>query len=330
MPPKTRCSPRFFPQPGDEDTFVHDGRKDGRYFVVGAGHCGNGVFTNANVANKQTDGFSGCEKRSTKRWTGVGGVEEIWASFCDRLHQEGCHRSLRMPEGWTAPTPVVRNCSAPAPGPEPAPAVDRGERLVDVDVALASAPSLAAPASPFSAPAFGAQTPRPTIKTEGSPLAVRSSVSPSPLRPPPQYNQLGPSGSSFLRKRTALNPDGSGSTSSTSPGSSMMSALNSGSSLSSASSSSGSTRTPTKSTPIRVKSSPQGGYDTDYFYDDDTGGESEPEATQTRFWAVRGMQKMFTDVDEAFDALRANMDRLKYMEVRLSTSLSKLRKFAAS
>ncbi|KAJ7044748.1 hypothetical protein C8F04DRAFT_1250001 [Mycena alexandri] len=316
MPPKTRCLPRFFPQPGHEDTFTHDARKDGRYFVVGAGHC-NGVFTDSHIADLQTNGFSGYEKRSTKRWTGVGGVEEIWASFCDRLHQGGCHRNTGLPDGWTAPTPVVRDCPAPAApaAVPPAPAV-----------VIAAPPSAATPP----------QTPRATTKTGGSgntwasPLVVRSSVSPSPLRPPPQYHAMAPNTSGSPRPRTALNPNGSAA--STSAGSSVLSAISSSSSVSSASEGSlASTRSPRK--PVhhsRVQSSPNGGYDTDFFYEDDTDGESGPEATQTRFWAVRGLNTMFTDVDDAFDALRQNMDRLRYMEVRTSTSLTKLRRFAAS
>ncbi|KAJ7185974.1 hypothetical protein C8R46DRAFT_1208065 [Mycena filopes] len=68
----------------------------------------------------------------------------------------------------------------------------------------------------------------------------------------------------------------------------------------------------------------------DYFYDDDTDEESGAEAMQHRFWAVRGLAKIYSDEDEAFDALRQNMPRLKYMQLLSSTSLTKLKRFAAS
>ncbi|KAJ7028787.1 hypothetical protein C8F04DRAFT_1265539 [Mycena alexandri] len=126
MAPQIRCKPRYFPETGHEDTVVHDGLKDGRYFVVGVGHCGNGVFTDPKVADKQTDGFSGYKKRAAKHWAGVGGVEEIWSLFCNRFHWDGCHNDDRLPDGWNTPIPVVRGCPAPpaVPAPPAAPATD--------------------------------------------------------------------------------------------------------------------------------------------------------------------------------------------------------------
>ncbi|KAJ7021061.1 hypothetical protein C8F04DRAFT_1274216 [Mycena alexandri] len=331
MPPKVRCQPRFFPQPGHEDTFVHDGRKDGRYFVVGAGHCGNGVFTDPKVADKETDGFSGYEKRSAKRWTGVGGVEEIWASFCDRLHSGGCHHGERLPVGWAAPTPVIRNCPAPTPaaaGPAPAPAaaapapLNGGERLVALPLVLPAptlSTSMSAPGTPKRTGGSG--------NTWASPLVVRSSVSPSPLRPPPQYHPMAPNASGSPRPRTALNPNGTAAL--MSGASSILSSISTSSSASSSSQASATASTPKKQAQARVQSSPNGGYDTDYYYDDDSDDDA-PQATQQRLWAVRGLEGLFSDVDAAFDALRQNMDRLRYMEVRSSTSPTVLRRFAAS
>jgi hypothetical protein len=43
-PGQPRCKPRYFPSPGDEDTFDVDSDIDGKYFVVGAGR-GTGIFT---------------------------------------------------------------------------------------------------------------------------------------------------------------------------------------------------------------------------------------------------------------------------------------------
>ncbi|KAJ7030892.1 hypothetical protein C8F04DRAFT_1263383 [Mycena alexandri] len=311
MPPKMRCQPRYFPQPGHEDTVAHDGRKDGRYFVVGAGHCGNGVFTDAHVADMQTNGFSGYAKRSTKRWTGVNGVEDLWAAFCDEFHRDGCH-TARLPDGWDAPVPV---------------------RLVDPLVFPAPATSASA-VTPTDTP----HTPRPTTKSGGSgntwasPLVVRSSVSPSPLRPPPQYHHT----SGSPRPRTALNPSGS-APSTMSAASSVLSAMTTSSAASSFSFSQGSAsaRTPKKTVHSRVRSSPNAEHDTDFYFDDDDSDEEDgagaPQASQARrLWAVRGLDELFHDVDSAFDALRQNMDRLKYMEVRTSTNPMMLRQFAAS
>ncbi|KAJ7723988.1 hypothetical protein B0H16DRAFT_1736935 [Mycena metata] len=299
---KTHCQPRYFPQPGHEDTIVHDGRKDGRYFVVGAGHCGSGVFTDAHVADMQTNGFSGYAKRSAKRWTGLNGVEEIWATFCEDYHKYGCHRAQRLPDGWAAPTPVVRGCNAP-------PAL------------VGAAAPAAAPAPAPSAP----QTPRAgngSGTSWASPLVVRSSVSPSPLRPaPPLYSIGQPASSASGGARTALDPNGGAASARSSMLSAMGSASTSSLSLSQASTSA---RTPQKTpTKTRIKSSPNGGYDTDYFYDSDSEHE-------TRYWAVRGLATMYKSPDEALDALRQNMDRLQHMEIRSSTDVSKLRQFTES
>ncbi|KAJ7015992.1 hypothetical protein C8F04DRAFT_1203936 [Mycena alexandri] len=304
-PPKFGANHGYFPQPGHEDTVAHDGRKDGRYFVVGAGHCGNGVFTDPIVANKQTDGFSGYHKRSAKRWTGVGGVEDLWASFCDELHQGGCHPPTRLPEGWDAPVPVVRGCP-------PAPAAAHPASAAAVPAAEPPFPSINAPRTPRASDTTGSGN------TSASPLFVHSSASSSPLPPPPQYHTMAPTASGSPRPRTALNPGGN--VFSSSAGSSMLSAFGStlSSSLSSSSQSSSATWTPKKSTQSR-------GYDTDYFYDNDSDDEKLP-----RQWAVRGLDELFPNVDEAFDALRQSLGRLKYMEVRSSRNLAKLRRFAAS
>ncbi|KAJ7015981.1 hypothetical protein C8F04DRAFT_1203971 [Mycena alexandri] len=312
------------PKPdASQDTIVHDGRKEGRYFVVGAGHCGSGVFTNAHIADLQTNGFSGYAKRSTKRWTGVGGVEELWASFCDEYHRDGCHAAQRLPSGWDAPTPVVRGCPAPAPvAPAPAP------------VAPAPAPVAVAP-PPSSQPRTPHRKAGGSGTSAASPLFVPSSQSPPPLRPPPQYHPLVPNFSAFPTPRTALNPNG-GATStpasprprtgnagaSTSAGTSALSALGSTSSVSSISSLSRTPKKPARSQ-TRVASSPNSGHDTDYYYDEDSDGDHQ------RYWAVRGLEELYTDADEAFDALRQNMHRLRYMEVRTSTNAGTLRRFAA-
>ncbi|KAJ7043426.1 hypothetical protein C8F04DRAFT_1250862 [Mycena alexandri] len=335
MPPNNRCKPRYFPQPGHEDTVDHDGRKDGRYFVVGVGRCGGGVFTDPKVADQQTDGFSGYVKRAVKRWAGVGGVEDLWASICDQYHQDGCHHNDRLPDGWEAPTPVVRGCAPAPPAAAPAPPAP------PVAAPPAAAPHAAppAPAPPAAAP----KTPRPTTKTGGSgntlasPFFVSSSQSPSPLRPP-QYNSIAANISGSPRPRAPLNPNGGAQ--STSAGSSVLSAMSTTSSSSSLSYSSRAplaspARTPKKpsSQSSRVQSSPNGGYDTDYFYADDSDEHSDsgPAATQQqRLWAVRGLETIFDNEDDAFDALRQNIRRLKYMQLLSSTSLAKLRRFAAS
>ncbi|KAJ7713336.1 hypothetical protein B0H16DRAFT_1743407 [Mycena metata] len=331
---KTHCQPRYFPQPGDEDTIVHDGRKDGRYFVVGAGHCGSGVFTNAHVADLQTNGFSGYAKRSAKRWVGLNGVEEIWKTFCEDYHKDGCHRaSLRLPDGWLAPTPVPRGCNAPpAPGAA-APGVAGTPTAAGAPAATRAPAAARAPGAPapIPAPASAPQTPRAgngSGSSWASPLVVRSSVSPSPLRPAPPLYSVGRPASSASGSggaRTALDPNGG--MASTSARSSMLSAMGasstSTSSLSSSQASSAS-RTPKKPTSqTRIQSSPNGGYDTDYFYDEDSDEE-------TRFWAVRGLATMYLTPDEALDALRQNMDRLTHMEIRTSTNVSKLRRFVES
>ncbi|KAJ7019767.1 hypothetical protein C8F04DRAFT_1197411 [Mycena alexandri] len=286
-------------------------RKDGRYYVVGAGHCGSGVFTDPNVANRETDGFSGYEKRVAKRWGGIGGVTELWSSYCRQYHNGNCHGG-RLPEGWTEPVPVNRGC-APPPAPTLAP---------PAPTLVPSAPP--APASPvppaMSQPAWT------------SPAAVRSSVSPSPLRPPPRYHPTQPNESTSARTRAPLNPNGS-----MSAGSSLLSAF--GSTSSSSSSSSAPTQgfalasTPKKSAPAstsaqtpkksgglhRVESTPNGGYDTDYFYEDDSDEDADIKQKR-RLWAVRGLDDIFTSEDDAFDALRKNYRRLHHAELLSSTN----------
>ncbi|KAJ7019134.1 hypothetical protein C8F04DRAFT_1198070 [Mycena alexandri] len=278
MLPKTRCAPRYFPQPGHEDTIAHDGRKDGRYFVVGAGHCGNGVFTDAKVADKQTDGFSGYEKRSAKRWTGVGGVEELWATFCDRLHRDGLsYRTLTGRLGRPCPCAPGRPSSglsrthdlrrhACSAYPTPNHQIGRLRELVGL-AACGTVERFPFPSSPGSAPPDGAR-----------------------------YLQFAPRARATERRRERRNVG----------------------------------RELAAERDVKlVVSSPNAAYDTDFYYDSDSDDEPQPSQAR-RLWAVRGLDQLFPDADSAFDALRQNMDRLKYMEVRTSTSAASLRRFAAS
>ncbi|KAJ7028786.1 hypothetical protein C8F04DRAFT_1265538 [Mycena alexandri] len=95
-----------------------------------------------------------------------------------------------------------------------------------------------------------------------------------------------------------------------------------------------SVRTPQKGrkTPkvSRAESSPMSGHDTDYFYASDSDTDGADERLEHRFWALRGLETIFSDEDEAFDALRQNSRRLKYMQLLSSTSVKKLRRFALS
>ncbi|KAJ7023342.1 hypothetical protein C8F04DRAFT_1193593 [Mycena alexandri] len=93
----------------------------------------------------------------------------------------------------------------------------------------------------------------------------------------------------------------------------------------SASSSASQTQTPRKAKLARVQSSPAASeHDTNYFYESDSDGD---ERFETQFWAVRGLDTIFSGEEEAFDALRQNMGRLKYMQLLSSTSLEKLERF---
>ncbi|KAJ7034002.1 hypothetical protein C8F04DRAFT_1260502 [Mycena alexandri] len=286
-------------------------------------------FTDPKVADQQTDSVSGYVKRAVKRWAGVGGVEDLWASICDQYHQGGCQHNDRLPYSWEAPTPVVRGCAPAPPAAAPAPPAPL--------VAAAPAAAPPAPAPPAAAP----KMPRPTTKTGGSgntpasPFFVSSSQSPSPLRPP-RYNSIAANISGSPCPCAPLNPNGGAQL--TSAGSSVLSAMSTTSSSSSLSYSSRAqlaspAHTPKKpsSQSSRMQLSPNGGYDTDYFYNDDEHSDSGPAATQQqRFWAVRGLENIFNDEDDTFDALPQNIPRLKYMQLLSSTSFPKLCRFAAS
>ncbi|KAJ7022502.1 hypothetical protein C8F04DRAFT_1272617 [Mycena alexandri] len=159
------CRPVFYPSPGDEDTVAHDHKKEGRYFVVGNGRCGAGVFTNIMRSNEQTDRYSDYAKRSTKRWTGPGGVEEIWRMYCQELHRGGCP-VLHLPDGFNAPTlSTAAMASSPAP---------------------ARARVLHAARAPTTPPALWGHGQHGGATRAWPPLPryVPSSVSPSPLHPP--------------------------------------------------------------------------------------------------------------------------------------------------
>ncbi|KAJ7026649.1 hypothetical protein C8F04DRAFT_1267870 [Mycena alexandri] len=208
-----------------------------------------------------------------------------------------------MPAGWVVPTPVVRGCAAPS--------------------ASAPAPAAAPVAAPVAAPIgprTGSCPSNPSCKNqqvgEQPYLAICGAIE-RLSQPPSRPSSVALYWTLLLHRRPPAHP--------AQPQSRLLRVYVGGQldverSLFPVVVLAG----------VVVISSPGAGYDTDFFYGDDTGEESGPESTQTRFWAVRGLSMMFSDVDSAFDALRQNMDRLKYMEVRMSTSLSELRRFAAT
>ncbi|KAJ6514839.1 hypothetical protein C8R47DRAFT_1206199 [Mycena vitilis] len=153
---RTRCPPLYYPSPGQENTFVVDHDPDGRYYLVGKGRA-VGIFTDANRANEQTDGFSGYVKKKAKRWAGYGGARELWDVICDEYHRNGCPPPV-LPQGFAAPTPVNRD-PPPTPPANPPPPPNP------------PSPSTFSPPPP--------RTPRRSNEDE-----VRSSVSPSPMRTP--------------------------------------------------------------------------------------------------------------------------------------------------
>ncbi|KAJ7715060.1 hypothetical protein B0H16DRAFT_1742277 [Mycena metata] len=303
MPPKNRCQPRYFPQPGHKNTVIHDGCKDGRYFVVGAGHCGNGVFTDANIANTQTDGFSGYVKRSAKRWTGVGGVKDIWASFCDQLHQDGCHNDGRLPDGWNAATPVACNCPAPAATAAPAPAPTAPAPPRRRACTCASRRRLAIP---NTAPTQNQRiwpVPRvPALRTLERIAEPASCSAALPAHPTHDVQRathartLEPIRWGAIRwKLVDGERDG------------LYIGL--------------------RVIGVLLSSPAASEHDTNYFYDSDSDTDGGDERLQTRFWAVRGLDTIFSGEEEAFDALRQNMGCLKYMQLLSSTSVAKLDRF---
>ncbi|KAJ6467021.1 hypothetical protein C8R45DRAFT_1106436 [Mycena sanguinolenta] len=156
-----RCTPLFYPFPGDEDTYAHDHSKHGRYFVVGEGCCGTGVFTDPMRANEQTDGYSGFVKRSCKKWDGPEGVVDTVANLCRQHHTDGCP-PISLPAGFTATTPVMRRPASPPP--------------------LATVASLTAAAASLTARAAdGAPAP---VAAAGSTLFAPAIIITGPLTPP--------------------------------------------------------------------------------------------------------------------------------------------------
>ncbi|KAK7008531.1 hypothetical protein R3P38DRAFT_3210857 [Favolaschia claudopus] len=105
---RNHCTPLYYASGNYDDTYAVDSDPNGRFHLIGLGHCGAGVFDCPLRANEQIVGFSGAVRRSVKRWGGSGGVEEAWAALCEEHHKGGCP-ALRLPKGFVEPTPVVRN-----------------------------------------------------------------------------------------------------------------------------------------------------------------------------------------------------------------------------
>ncbi|KAJ7711062.1 hypothetical protein B0H16DRAFT_1480613 [Mycena metata] len=162
-------------------------------------------------------------------------------------------------------------------------------------------------------------------------VAVLHCFEPVALSPLPAAS-IPSTGAQSIRASTTLNPNGGDSTSASTPGAPRLRTSNAtasssaGSSvLSALGSISLSSQTPTRSarSQTRVASSPSGGYETDHFYDEDSDGDRQ------RYWAARGLEELYTNVDNVFDALHQNMHRLCYMEVCTSTNEGTLRRFVA-
>ncbi|KAK7057368.1 hypothetical protein R3P38DRAFT_2759633 [Favolaschia claudopus] len=161
------CLPIFYASGAYEDTFAVDSDPNGRFHLIGAGHCGAGVFDCSSRADEQIAGFSGAVRRSVKRWGGPGGVEEAWPLLCAEHHKGGCP-TLKLPKGFVAPTPVYRSgvlCTAPT------------------SVLPIPAPSVVSPPPPTSA--FNLRprppvTPQPGTQTLASPFNLSSA---SPFTP---------------------------------------------------------------------------------------------------------------------------------------------------
>ncbi|KAK6977457.1 hypothetical protein R3P38DRAFT_3237204 [Favolaschia claudopus] len=209
--PGGRCLPYFYPEKGDESTYDVDHNPHKRYYVLGAAHCGGGIFTCPDHANRETNNFSGQKKRAVKTWSAA---ETVWREMHDKHHTSGCPE-FTLPPDIPAPTPVYINgsirtaaasllplVSPSVCSPPPDPSTFTAPWPTDDDPApgasIASLASLAstraasrAPPSPRLVRARPPVTPQPGTQHPflGSPFspfspAVPSSVSPSPLRPP--------------------------------------------------------------------------------------------------------------------------------------------------
>ncbi|KAJ7036053.1 hypothetical protein C8F04DRAFT_1258427 [Mycena alexandri] len=176
MPPpgQRRCRPRYYPSPGHEDTFAHDGDVDGRYFIVMEGH-GDGIFTEAEVADRLTKGYSGWVKRSAKKWDAA---VRIWEDNCDLSHCRGCP-AHRHPAGFGSETPVGRSVATFSSIPSSS------------SISTPTRPSSHSAPSPTSTPVASPR--RAPVTPENTAvgsdwltpsLATWSSPSPSPVRVP--------------------------------------------------------------------------------------------------------------------------------------------------
>ncbi|KAK7027868.1 hypothetical protein R3P38DRAFT_2777022 [Favolaschia claudopus] len=183
--PGGRCLPYFYPEKGDESTFDVDHNPHKRYYVLGAGHCGGGIFTCPDRANRETNNFSGQKKRAVKTWSAA---ETVWREMHDKHHTSGCPE-FTLPPDIPAPTPVYINGSIRTAAASLLPLVSPLAPSASI-ASLASLPRAAsrAPPSPKLVRSRPPVTPQPGTQQPflGSPFspAVPSSVSPSPLRPP--------------------------------------------------------------------------------------------------------------------------------------------------
>ncbi|KAK7018527.1 hypothetical protein R3P38DRAFT_3200905 [Favolaschia claudopus] len=199
------CRPTFVPERGHENVDNINDDPAGRFFVVGLGHSGAGVYTSALRAKEQTDGFSGQVQKSCKRWDGPGGVEETWVSFHNDHHVGGCP-PRKLIEGLidrpvvrrgvlrTAPPMInVSGARCPPPrvpvkseplSPSPAPLLRRAVAPRTPEVQRL-APRVPLPpttlGSPYQGPALVFPRPATTPRASFSPTVIPSSVSPPDL-----------------------------------------------------------------------------------------------------------------------------------------------------
>ncbi|KAJ7160835.1 hypothetical protein C8R46DRAFT_1038058 [Mycena filopes] len=176
-----------FWKPGDEDTYRHDAKPDGRYWVLAAGR-GTGIFTNKDSADAQTNSYSKSAQRVAKRWPAAG---SIWNDYCDELHGSGCP-PVEAPIGFVVSTPVNRPpVAAATPAPPPvflaalvtaAPPTTPTRPTCTPNTPFARTPASQTP-TPSQGGSWDTSAPWSGWESPVSSRGVHSSVSPSPFRP---------------------------------------------------------------------------------------------------------------------------------------------------
>ncbi|KAJ7116144.1 hypothetical protein C8R43DRAFT_1138013 [Mycena crocata] len=179
---RRRRQPLFYPHcPANRDIWAVTVNSDGRFYLVMKGR-GQGVYTNSQDTNDQTDHFSDPLQRVFKRWDQI---DSVWAGWCNSDHRKSCPIPA-LPRGFTTSFPLPPPTHPQPPHPPIAhltPIGTSAPAMPSAGVTTGASTPIQGPA-PLPAPNFSSTlSPGSATSAAASPLLIPHFASQTSLSP---------------------------------------------------------------------------------------------------------------------------------------------------